>query len=54
MSITPQCDRCKNEIAEFGGLLFSPPNEKNEVKKFHLCKNCYEIIAQENGLSIFS
>ena len=50
MAITPQCDRCKKELKEFGGLLFSPPDEKKEVKKFHLCKSCYEIIVQENDL----
>lgn len=47
MAINPQCDRCKKELKEFGGLLFSPPNEKNEVKKNHLCVDCYNTITQE-------
>jgi hypothetical protein len=45
MAIKPVCDICKQELLEFGALLFSPPNNKNEVRKYHLCKKCYlEII----------
>lgn len=44
MVITPRCDRCKQELKEFGGILLSPPDEQNKVKKFHLCKNCYEFV----------
>ena len=40
MSIAPKCNKCKNELKEFGGILLSPPN-KDLVKKFHLCKECY-------------
>ena len=42
MTIKPICDKCKQELEDFGALLFSPPNSENNVKKFHLCKNCYE------------
>jgi 5-enolpyruvylshikimate-3-phosphate synthase len=40
MSIKPLCNYCGQELEDFGGLLFSPPN-KNIVKKYHICKNCY-------------
>ena len=44
MAIKPVCDKCGKELVEFGALLFSPPNEDNSVKKFHLCKDCYNKI----------
>ena len=40
MSIKPVCDKCGKELDDFGALLFSPPNG-NDVKKFHICKECY-------------
>ncbi len=46
MAITPNCDNCGEELKEFGGLLFSPPNKENKVEKFHLCVNCYEKIQE--------
>jgi uncharacterized protein with PIN domain len=45
MSINPRCDKCKKELQEFGGILLSPPDEKGNVRKFHLCVKCYEEIA---------
>ena len=42
MAIKPKCDKCEEELKEFGAILLSPPNKKNEVKKFHLCKGCYK------------
>ena len=47
MAIKPMCDKCKNELTEFGGILLSPPTKENFVKKFHLCKNCYEKIIKD-------
>ena len=47
MTINPICDKCKNELDEFGAILFSPPNPESMVKKFHLCKNCFEELAAE-------
>ena len=47
MAIKPQCDKCGDELIDFGGILLSPPNEKSEVKKFHLCKSCYEKLEKE-------
>ncbi|MDB5238141.1 MAG: hypothetical protein JWM46_411 [Candidatus Kaiserbacteria bacterium] len=44
MSIKPVCDFCKEELTDFGALLFSPPDADNSVKKFHLCQNCYEKV----------
>jgi hypothetical protein len=45
MAIKPKCDFCKEELTDYGGLLFSPPNHKSETKKLHVCKDCYKIIA---------
>ncbi len=42
MAIKPKCDKCNKELTEFGGILLSPPNKKNEVKKYHLCVECYK------------
>ena len=47
MTIKPICDKCKNELKEFGGILLSPPDSENKVKKFHLCNECYNKIARE-------
>ena len=46
MSIKPICDSCGTELEEFGAILFSPPNSKSEVKKFHICKKCYNELVQ--------
>jgi len=43
MAIKPVCDRCKKELNDFGAILFSPPRGK-DVKKFHICKDCYNQI----------
>lgn len=32
---------CNDELTELGALLFSPPNEFNQVDKFHICTKCY-------------
>jgi uncharacterized protein with PIN domain len=42
MAINPKCDKCKIELVEFGAILLSPPDEKGNVKKFHICKECYK------------
>jgi len=44
MSIKPICDKCKQELKEFGGILLSPPDIDRRVLKSHLCKNCYSKI----------
>lgn len=44
MPIKPVCDKCKKELGDFGAILLSPPDKKNKVKKFHLCKFCYRKI----------
>ena len=41
--IKPICDYCKMELEYFGAILLSPPNGLI-VKKFHICKDCYEKI----------
>lgn len=47
MSINPTCDKCNRELTEFGGLLFSPPNNDRKVTKYHLCKKCFEEIEKD-------
>lgn len=47
MAIKPKCDKCGKELTEYGAILFSPPNGKNEVKKYHICVNCYKDIAKD-------
>ena len=46
MAINPICDKCKKELDDFGAILFGPP-EGQDVKKFHICKECYEKINSE-------
>ncbi len=50
MAINPLCDKCKKELNDFGGILLSPPNVRNEVKKYHLCKDCYQKIIADFSL----
>ena len=47
MAIKPKCDKCKEELKEFGAILLSPPDKKSTVKKFHLCKKCYRVMFRE-------
>jgi hypothetical protein len=46
MSISPICDFCKTELTDFGGLVFSPPENTetgtSQVEKLHVCKVCYQ------------
>lgn len=47
MSIRPICDFCKKELRDFGGILFSPPDKRSMVKKYHVCKNCYNNLEKD-------
>lgn len=47
MSIKPTCDKCKQELVDFGAILLSPPDPENKVKKFHICKECYAEIEKK-------
>lgn len=42
MAIKPTCDKCKNELTDFGAILLSPPDQQDMVHKFHICKDCYK------------
>jgi len=42
MSIKPLCNNCGKELTEFGAILLSTPDKENNVKKHHLCKECYD------------
>ena len=45
--IKPKCDKCKQELTEFGAILLSPPDKDGMVKKWHVCKGCYEEMEKE-------
>ncbi|MGB2580672.1 MAG: hypothetical protein WBC83_03175 [Minisyncoccia bacterium] len=47
MAIRPECDKCEEELKDFGGILLSPPNKKDMVRKFHLCQKCYKEISKD-------
>tara|TARA_B100000745_G_scaffold260880_1_gene184602 strand:+ start:13031 stop:13180 length:150 start_codon:yes stop_codon:yes gene_type:complete len=47
MAIKPDCDKCGNELKDFGGILFGPPDKEGTVKKSHLCVDCYNQIKKE-------
>ncbi len=48
--IKPICNKCKKELDDFGAILLSPPNEDGNVKKIHICKECYNKIIEEYKL----
>jgi hypothetical protein len=49
MAIKPVCDGCGEELDRFGGLLFSPPDGKGMVRKYHLCSGCFQSITKTFG-----
>ena len=46
--IAPTCDRCRQELHDFGALAFSPPilnpdgTPSRDVDKYHLCETCWQ------------
>ena len=36
------CDKCTKPLNEQGGLIFSPPDKFHQLKKYHICVNCWE------------
>lgn len=38
------CIRCGDILNKQGGLLFSPPDREQRVRKIHLCRGCWELI----------
>ena len=45
--INPKCDKCKEELDEFGAILLSPPDNRGSVKKYHICVKCFDIIVKD-------
>jgi hypothetical protein len=33
-------------LVDFGGIILSPPDEDEKVKKDHLCKQCYDDLVK--------
>lgn len=62
--IKPKCDKCSDELTEFGGIYLSPPSEELTeylikggfkfngmvVIKSHLCTKCDETIKNDFAL----
>jgi len=44
MAIKPNCNKCKIELDNFGGILLSPPDKNSKVSKYHICQKCYADI----------
>jgi hypothetical protein len=46
MPISPNCNNpfCNRELQEYGGIMISPPNERNIREKSHFCLECYEKV----------
>lgn len=46
--ISPKCDKCKEELEEFGAIILSPPIFPGDstplleglTYKFHICRKC--------------
>lgn len=49
MAIAPKCDKCGEELTDYGAILLSPPNQTGQVQKYHLCKACYQEIEPTLG-----
>lgn len=48
--ISPNCAICNKELEDYGAILLSPPNKNNDVKKSHICKDCYNRLKSEKNL----
>lgn len=46
MPIKIECSGCGVELNKPSALLFTAPNEQNEVIKIHLCTVCTEIVIE--------
>jgi hypothetical protein len=42
--ITPVCDKCDEELTEFGAIVYGPPDSEGKCYKWHVCVRCYETI----------
>lgn len=40
------CSMCKTELKKSGALIFSPPNLMNMVRKYHLCRECWDKVRE--------
>jgi DNA-directed RNA polymerase subunit RPC12/RpoP len=45
--IKPICSRCGEKLTKFGAILLSPPDKKDKIKKYHICKDCFKLILLE-------
>lgn len=45
-----KCDSCGNRIRKPGAILLSPPKWRWWVKKYHLCRKCYNPPKRRSNL----
>jgi len=56
MAIAPTCDGCRQELTEYGAILFGPPETlpdgscSKEVPKLHVCVDDYFGILEFMGV----
>lgn len=46
MSLTIFCARCREELDQPGGLLFSEPRGNQLHRKVHLCAPCFIVVEE--------
>ena len=50
MAINPKCDKCKEEMKNFGAIVISPPShsptEGTIWRKYHLCLSCWSLFKE--------
>jgi len=47
VAIEPKCDKCKEELDDYGAILWSPPDGRGKCDKYHICLKCFDIIVRE-------
>jgi hypothetical protein len=50
--INPLCDKCGNELNEFGAILLSPPDSNDEHLKSHICVSCYGVMLPKFNVGV--
>lgn len=47
MSLKINCYRCTRELEKPGALIFTPPDEKDNCTKYHLCPDCINYVMED-------
>jgi len=51
--IEAPCDVCCADVEGKAALAFSPPDENNKSRKYHICKGCWPVIKSFFGDDIY-